>query len=158
MQAMRIILIFLAVTIIAISLAAADMPSSFYQAMSNMKNQETLCVKNYDAGASITESYTDFEHLEKETEVVSRSYNTSNNEMDTTRGNASLEAHLDASVIGNSHIAWQSKDLMPDHMGRHAIYSHVTDDTTGVFNIEKFIQLWSNSSLGSVSLEWLPCG
>jgi hypothetical protein len=158
MQAMRIILIFLAVTVVAISFAAADMPSSFYLAMSNMKNQETLCVKNYDVGASITESYTNFEHLEKETKVVSRSYNTSNNELDTTRGNASLEAHLDASVIGNSHIAWQSKDMMPDHMGRHAIYSRAADDTTGVFNIEKFIQLWSNSTLGSVSLEWLPCG
>ena len=92
MQAIRIILIFLGVTIIAISFAAADMPFTFYQAMSNMKNQETLCVKNYDAGASITESYTNFEHLEKETKVVSRSYNTSNNELDTTRGNASLEA------------------------------------------------------------------
>jgi hypothetical protein len=158
MQAMRIRLTFLAVVIIAISLAAANMPTSFYQALGGMKNQDILCVKNYDAGASITESYTDFEHLDKETQVVSRSYNTSNSKLDTTRGNASLEAHLDASVIGSSHIAWQSKDMMLDHMGRHAVYSRAVDDTTGVFNIEKYIQLWSNSTLGSNSLEWLPCG
>jgi hypothetical protein len=139
------------------SLAAAEMPASFYQAMSNMKTEDTICVKNYDAGASVTESYKDFEHLEKETEVVSRSYNTSNNENDYTRGNASLEVSLNSNVIGKSHVAWQSKDMTSDLMGRHAVYSRATEDLTGVFSIEKFIQLWSNSTLGSVSLNWLPC-
>jgi hypothetical protein len=157
MRAIRLKLILIFITFLVISFAAAQMPSSFYQAMSNMKNQETLCVKNYDAGASITESYTDFEHLEKETQVVSRSYNTSNNGLDYTRGNASLVAHLNSDVIGNSHITWQSKDLMPDHMGRHAVYSRATEDLTGAFSVEKYIQLWSNSTIGSVSLEWLPC-
>jgi hypothetical protein len=137
--------------------AFAEMPASFYQAMSNMKTEDTICVKNYDAGASVTESYKDFEHLEKETEVVSRSYNTSNNEKDYTRGNASLEVNLNSNVIGKAHIAWQSKDMTADLMGRHATYSLATEDLTGVFNIEKFIQLWSNSTLGSVSLNWLPC-
>ena len=61
-----------------------------------MKNQEVLCVKNYDAGASFIESYTDFEHLDKDTRVVSRSYNTSNNGKDFISGNASLEAHIDS--------------------------------------------------------------
>ena len=150
-------MLMLAISIIIISLAAAEMPPSFYKAMTGMKNQEILCIKNYDAGASITEAYTGFEHLDKETQVVSKSYNTSNSELDHTRGNASLEAHLNANVIGNSHIAWQSKDLMQYHMGRHTVYSRATDDSTGVFNIEKYLQLWSNSSLGSVSLEWLPC-
>jgi hypothetical protein len=70
--------------------------SAFYQAISNMKNQEVLCVKNYDAGASFIESYTDFEHLDKDTRVVSRSYNTSNNGKDFISGNASLEAHIDS--------------------------------------------------------------
>jgi len=139
------------------SLAAAEMPASFYQAMGNVKTEDTICVKNYDAGASVTESYKDFEHLEKETEVVSRSYNTSNNEKDYTRGNASLEVNLNSNVIGKAHIAWQSKDMMADFKGRHATYSRATEDLTGVFNIEKFIQLWSNSTLGSVSLDWLPC-
>jgi uncharacterized protein YxeA len=150
-------LIILAI-IITINLVAAEMPSSFYQVLNNMKNQDILCVKNYDAGASITEAYTDFEHLEKDTQVVSRSYNTSGNEKDYTRGNASLEASIDASVIGNSHIDWQSRDLLPDQMGRRAFYSRAADATTGVFNIEKFIQLWSNSSLKkSAGPEWLPC-
>jgi hypothetical protein len=140
-----------------ISLAFADMPASFYQAMGNVRTEDTLCVKNYDAGASVTESYKDFEHLEKETEVVSRSYNTSNNGRDYTRGNASLEVNLNSNVIGKAHIAWQSKDMTADLMGRHAVYSRATEDLTGVFSIEKFIQLWSNSTLGSVSLNWLPC-
>jgi len=133
------------------------MPASFYQAMESVKTEDTLCVKNYDAGASVTESYKDFEHLDKETEVVSRSYNTSNSDKDYTRGNASLEVHLDSNVIGKAHIAWQSKDMMADFNGRHAVYSLATEDLTGVFNIEKFIQLWSNSTLRSVSLNWLPC-
>jgi len=140
-----------------ISLAAADMPASFYQAMESVKTEDTLCVKNYDAGASVTESYKDFEHLDKETEIVSRSYNTSHNEKDYTRGNASLEVNLKSNVIGKAHIAWQSKEMMPDLMGRHAVYSRATEDLTGVFSIEKFIQLWSNSTLRSVSLDWLPC-
>jgi len=139
------------------SLAAADMPASFYQAMGNIRTEDTICVKNYDAGASVTESYKDFEHLDKETEVVSRSYNTSNNEKDYTRGNASLEVNLNSNVIGKAHLAWQSQDIIPYYMGRHATYSRATEDLTGVFKIEKFIQLWSNSTLGSVSLDWLPC-
>ncbi|MDD4651969.1 MAG: hypothetical protein PHQ34_07030 [Methanothrix sp.] len=133
------------------------MPASFYQAMGNVGTEETICVKNYDAGASVTESYRDFEHLDKETEVVSRSYNTSRNEKDYTRGNASLEVSLNSNVIGKAHIAWQSKGMEPYFMGRHPAYSLATEDLTGVFNIEKFLQLWSNSTLGSVSLDWLPC-
>jgi hypothetical protein len=139
------------------SLAAADMPASFYQAMESVKTEDTLCVKNYDAGASVTESYKDFELLDKETEIVSRSYNTSHNEKDYTRGNASLEVNLKSNVIGKAHIAWQSQEMMPDLMGRHAVYSRATEDLTGVFSIEKLIQLWSNSTLRSVSLDWLPC-
>jgi hypothetical protein len=139
------------------SSAFADMPVSFYQAMGNIGTEDTICVKNYDAGASVTESYRDFEHLDKETEVVSRSYNTSHNEKDYTRGNASLEVSLNSNVIGKAHLAWQSKDMMPYYMGRHATYSLATEDLTGVFRIEKFFQLWSNSTLGTISLDWLPC-
>jgi hypothetical protein len=154
----RQVLIFIAVVFVLVSLAASDLPESFYKAMSGMKNQDILCVKNYDAGASVTEAYTDFEHLDKETEVVSRSYNTSNtNKKDYTRGNASLEVHINSNVVGNSHVAWQSKEVKPNFKGWHATYSHVSEDLTGVFNIEKFIQLWSNSTLGSVGLDWLPC-
>jgi hypothetical protein len=139
------------------SLAVAEMPASFYQAMGSVKTEDTLCVKNYDAGASVTESYKDFEHLEKETEVVSRSYNTSSSEKDYKRGNASLEVNINSNIIGKAHIAWQSKELMPDYMGRHVAFSRVTEEMIGVFDIDKFIQLWSNSTLGTVSVDWLPC-
>jgi len=140
-----------------ISLAAADMPASYYQAMNNMNTENTLCVKNYDAGASFTESYTDFEHLDKETEVTSRSLNTSDNENDNSAGNATLEVHINANVVGKAHVAWQSRDILPDKAGRHAVYSLAGEDLTGVFSIEKFIQLWSNSTIGSVGPNWLPC-
>jgi hypothetical protein len=137
--------------------AISAMPDSFYKAMSNMRTENTICVKNYDAGASFTESYRDFEHLERETEIESRSYNTSNNQSDLTSGNASLEVRVRSNVQGKAHIAWQSRDILPDSMGRHATYSRASEDLTGVFNIEKFIQLWSNSTLGSTRTDWLPC-
>jgi len=150
-------LIILPLVFILISLAYADTPASFYQAMNNMNTENTLCVKNYDAGASVTESYFDFEHLDKETEVTSRSLNTSNNGNDNAAGNATLEVHLNSNVIGKAHVAWQSRDLMADIKGRHSAYSLATEDLTGVFSIEKFIQLWSNSTFGSVGPNWLPC-
>ena len=150
-------LIIFPIVFILISLGAADLPVSYYQAMSNMNTVDTLCVKNYDAGASVTESYTDFEHLDKETEVTSRSLNTSYDENDNSAGNATLEVHINSNVVGKAHVAWQSRDLMPDAAGRHAAYSIAAEDLTGVFSIEKFIQLWSNSTLGSVGLNWLPC-
>ena len=149
--------ILIALIFIFSATANSAMPDSFYKAMSNMRAENTICVKNYDAGASFTESYRDFEHLERETEIESRSYNTSNNQSDLTPGNASLEVAMRATVQGKAHIAWQSRDILPDRMGRHATYSRASEDLTGVFNIEKFIQLWSNSTLGAVSTDWLPC-
>lgn len=149
--------ILIALIFIFSATANSAMPDSFYKAMSNMRAENTICVKNYDAGASFTESYRDFEHLERETQVESRSYNTSNNQSDLTPGNASLEVAMRATVQGKAHIAWQSRDIRPDRMGRHATYSRASEDLTGVFNIEKFIQLWSNSTLGSMRTDWLPC-
>ena len=151
------ITILIALIFIFSATANSAMPDSFYKAMSNMRAENTICVKNYDAGASFTESYRDFEHLERETEIESRSYNTSNNQSDLTPGNASLEVAMRATVQGKAHIAWQSRDILPDRMGRHATYSRASEDLTGVFNIEKFIQLWSNSTLGSMRTDWLPC-
>ena len=57
-----------------VSAAAADMPMSFYQSMNNQKYRDELSVKNYDAGASVTESYSDAEHLQKQTAVKTASY------------------------------------------------------------------------------------
>ncbi|MCU0637587.1 MAG: hypothetical protein MUE87_03070 [Methanothrix sp.] len=149
-------LVLLAILITSTS-ALGDMPDSFYRAMSNVRAEETICVRNYDAGAGVIESYRDFQHLEKETEIISSSYNTSRNESDLTRGNASLEVRMNSNVIGVAHIAWLSKDIIPDNAGRHATYSRAKEDLTGVFDIEKYIQLWSNSTLGSARLNWLPC-
>jgi hypothetical protein len=155
MRAANTILIALIFVFSATAISA--MPDSFYKAMSNMRTENTICVKNYDAGASFTESYRDFEHLERETEIESRSYNTSGSQSDLTSGNASLEVRVRSNVQGKAHIAWQSRDILPDRMGRHATYSRASEDLTGVFNIEKFIQLWSNSTLGSTRTDWLPC-
>ena len=149
--------ILIALIFIFSATANSAMPDSFYKAMSNMRAENTICVKNYDAGASFTESYRDFEHLERETEIESRSYNTSGSQSDLTSGNASLEVRVRSNVQGKAHIAWQSRDILPDRMGRHATYSRASEDLTGVFNIEKFIQLWSNSSPGEISVDWLPC-
>jgi len=141
----------------ALSIAAAEMPASFYQALGGMNTEDTLCVKNYDAGASFTESYSGFEHLEKETQVISRSINTSTTCNDYSRGNASLEASINSNVIGKAHIAWQSRDLLAGVKGRHITYSLAADDMSGAFDVEKIIVLWSNSTPGSMSLDWLPC-
>jgi hypothetical protein len=143
--------VLLAVGIILIGVVVAELPASYYTAMNAMKNQDFFCVKNYEAGASITESYSDFESLDKDTEVVSRSLN------NTTGRPASLEAHIDSRVTGNAHLAWQSRDSVRYDKGRHPLLSISSEDLTGVFAIEKFLQLWSNSTLGNISLNWLPC-
>ncbi len=130
--------------------ATAEMPATFYQAMNNMRTEDTLCVKNYDAGASITESYTDFEYLQKDTQVVSRSRRNSTD-------NAMLEANINSEVIGNAHIAWQSVNPAANFWGRHIVLSRSAEDLTGVFSIAKFLQLWSNSTVEGTSIDWLPC-
>ncbi len=138
-------------SIILLSLAAADMPASFYQAMGSMKNQDILCVKNYQAGASFTEAYTDFESLEKDTQVVSRA------PKDQTNYNAALEANINSKVIGNARLAWQSVSPIPSANGRHVVFSRNGDTLTGAFTIQKFLQLWSNSTILEARLDWLPC-
>lgn len=139
------------ITAIAIlSPAAAEMPASFYTAMDNMRTEDTLCVKNYNAGASVTESYTNFESLHKDTQIVSKSKR-------NTTDNALLEASISSEVIGTAHVAWQSRSPMPDSWGRHAVFSRSSEDMTGVFSIQKFLQLWSNSTIEGVSIDWLPC-
>ena len=70
-----------------------------------------------------------------------------------------LEANLNSNVIGVAHIGWISRDPMADNQlkGRHAEYGRSVEDLTGVFSIEKFIQLWGNSTCGAISVDWLPC-
>jgi hypothetical protein len=150
MKSSAIILAVVLINIVVVSIAAAGMPASFYKAMDNMRTENFLCVKNYDAGASVTESYTDFEHLEKETQIVSKSKKNSTD-------NAVLEASLNSDVIGKAHIAWQSRDPLTDSWGKHMTLSRSSEDLTGVFSVEKFLQLWSNSTIEGLSIDWLPC-
>jgi hypothetical protein len=136
---------------------AADMPMSFYQSMNDQKYRDVLCVKNYDAGASVTESYTNTEHLEKQTEVKTASYSADCPTAGQYGIVGSLEANINSNVIGKAHVAWQSTDPRADGKGRHAVIGRSIEDLVGVFSIQKFIQLWSNSSPGEISVDWMPC-
>jgi hypothetical protein len=132
------------------------MPVSYQTGTYDQKWVEKLCVQNYRIGAVLTEMYTHAEHLQKTTEVKTRGYgNTTVNNCCT----GVLEANLNSNVIGVAHIGWISRDPLADNQlkGRHAEYGRSVEDLTGVFSIEKFIQLWGNSTCGAISVDWLPC-
>jgi len=144
------------------------MPVSYQTGTYDQKWVEKLCVQNYRIGAVLTEMYTHAEHLQKTTEVKTRGYSKvsySENEADGTDGSCPacctgvLEANLNSNVIGVAHIGWISRDPNADNQlkGRHAEYGRSVEDLTGVFSIEKFIQLWGNSTCGAISVDWLPC-
>jgi hypothetical protein len=137
------------------------MPISYQTGTYDQKWVEKLCVQNYMIGAVLTEMYTHAEHLQKTTEVKTRSYET----YDFLRVGGTpcctgvLEANLNSNVIGVAHIGWISRNPQADAQlkGRHAEYGRSVEDLTGVFSIEKFIQLWGNSTCGAISVDWLPC-
>jgi len=132
------------------------MPVSYQTGTYDQKWVEKLCVQNYRIGAVLTEMYTHAEHLQKTTEVKTRGYG---EELETDCCTGVLEANLNSNVIGVAHIGWISKDPKADNQlkGRHAEYGRSVEDLTGVFSIEKFIQLWGNSTCGAISVDWLPC-
>jgi hypothetical protein len=133
------------------------MPVSYQTGTYDQKWVEKLCVQNYRIGAVLTEMYTHAEHLQKTTEVKTRGYG--NSCLDTACCTGGLEANLNSNVIGVAHIGWISRDPKADPQlkGRHAEYGRSVEDLTGVFSIEKFIQLWGNSTCGAISVDWLPC-
>jgi hypothetical protein len=133
------------------------MPVSYQTGTYDQKWVEKLCVQNYRIGAVLTEMYTHAEHLQKTTEVKTRGY--ANDCLDTACCTGVLEANLNSNVIGVAHIGWISRDPLADDQlkGRHAEYGRSVEDLTGVFSIEKFIQLWGNSTCGAISVDWLPC-
>ena len=142
------------------------MPVSYQTGTYDQKWVEKLCVQNYRIGAVLTEMYTHAEHLQKTTEVKTRGYGrflTSLMARSTDGCPACctgvLEANLNSNVIGVAHIGWISRDPIADPQlkGRHAEYGRSVEDLTGVFSIEKFIQLWGNSTCGAISVDWLPC-
>ena len=132
------------------------MPVSYQTGTYDQKWVEKLCVQNYRIGAVLTEMYTHAEHLQKTTEVKTRGYQ--NTCVDNCCTGV-LEANLNSNVIGVAHIGWISRDPEPSRLlkGRHAEYGRSVEDLTGVFAIQKFIQLWGNSTCGAISVDWLPC-
>jgi hypothetical protein len=159
------------------------MPVSYQTGTYDQKWVEKLCVQNYRIGAVLTEMYTHAEHLQKTTEVKTRGYGLATGDPvftgTFTNSNHSnhnlvydqdpngcppcctgvLEANLNSNVIGVAHIGWISRDPLADNQlkGRHAEYGRSVEDLTGVFSIEKFVQLWGNSTCGAISVDWLPC-
>ncbi len=159
---MRLGLTLMVAIIALLGFGAAVMPESFYTAMGRIPNMEVICVKNYEAGASITEAYGNFEYLDKDTQIVSRIYNCREDCRDDRRDDcgerAILEGNVNSEVIGQAHLAWQSMDPNHKNSAQHALIGRSVEELTGVFSIEKFIQLWSNSTAENVtSLHWLPC-
>jgi hypothetical protein len=132
------------------------MPVSYQTGTYDQKWVEKLCVQNYRIGAVLTEMYTHAEHLQKTTEVKTRGYQ---NTCVSNCCTGVLEANLNSNVIGVAHIGWISRDPEPNKLlkGRHAEYGRSVEDLTGVFAIQKFIQLWGNSTCGAISVDWLPC-
>ena len=148
------------------------MPVSYQTGQYDQKWVDKLCVQNYKIGAVLTEMYTHAEHLQKTTEVKTRGYgltNTNNGvdggfQYDNANGcspccTGVLEANINSNVIGVAHVGWLSRDPQGDNQlkGRHAEYGRSIEDLTGVFSINKFIQLWGNSTCGAISVDWLPC-
>jgi hypothetical protein len=147
-------MVYLAVVLAALAATAiAEMPASYDTAMNKMNTMDLLCVKNYQAGVVFTESYTDFEHLEKDTTVVSRNPR-SQDQLGTNV--SALDATINSNVIGRARLSWSSLDPVPNTRGRHNLLGSNAEDLTGVFAINKLIQLWSNSSIAG-AIEWLPC-
>ncbi|MBN1322723.1 MAG: hypothetical protein JW986_01810 [Methanotrichaceae archaeon] len=137
------------------------MPVSYQTGTYDQKWIEKLCVQNYRIGAVLTEMYTHAEHLQKSTEVKTRLYCRGIETVDVGAVNACctgvLEANLNSNVIGVAHIGWLSRDPSVNSKGRHNEWGRSVEDLTGVFSIEKFIQLWGNSTCGAISVDWLPC-
>ena len=147
-------IVYLAAVLAAlVATALADMSPSYDTAMNKMNTMNVLCVKNYQAGVVFVESYTNFEHLDKDTTVVSRNPR-SGDQFETNE--SALDATVNSNVIGRARLSWRSLDPVPNTRGRHNLLGSNAEDLTGVFSINKLIQLWSNSSMTG-SIEWLPC-
>ncbi len=122
-------------------------PVSYQTGTYDHKWTDKLSVINYDAGASVTEAYTNAEHIQKSTEVRSGGNATSNG----------IEMHINSNVIGVAHIGWVSKDAKQDGKGRHVEIGRSSEDLTGTFSIEKYIEILQNSTDYEAQVDFLPC-
>jgi len=133
------------------------MPVSYQTGTYDQKWIEKLCVQNYYIGAVVVEMYTHAEHLQKNTEVKTRRDCGSRTTQACGNCTGALEANFNSNVIGVAHIGWLSKNVETNSKGRHDEWGRSVEDLTGVFSIEKFIQLWGNDTCGDVTVDWLPC-
>jgi len=139
------------------------MPISYQTGTYDEKWISKLCIQNYYIGGVVVDMYTHAEHLQRNTEVKTRRDNGIIGDDGTLVENecgdctGALEANFNSNVIGVAHIGWLSKDTNVNSKGRHDEYGRSVEDLTGVFSIEKFIQLWGNESCSTVSTDWLPC-
>jgi len=126
-------------------------PVSYQTGTYDQKWQDRLCVSNYDAGAVVTEQYTHAESLMKNTQI-STAGDSSLNEVN----NSGIEASFNSNVIGVGHIGWLSKEKVEGGK-RYFEVGRSVEDVTGVFSIEKYIQLSKNESTTTGAIDWLPC-
>ncbi len=122
-------------------------PVSYQTGTYDRKWTDKLSVINYDAGASVTEAYTNAEHIQKSTEVRTGGNATSNG----------IVMHINSNVIGVAHIGWVSKDPKQDGKGRHVEIGRSSEDLTGTFSIEKYIEILQNSTDYGAQVDFLPC-
>ena len=135
----------------------AEMPLGFTVAMNNGGQKDILCVKNYDTGASMTEAYTDFEQLD---EILRSAPDLDRTDSSGTDPSCALrrpggQHQLSSHRQGPHRLAVRRSSATIN--GRHPLIGRSVEDLTGVFSIEKFIQLWSGSQPGEISVDWLPC-
>lgn len=122
-------------------------PTSYQTGTFDQKWTDKLSVINYDAGAAVNEDYTNAEHIQKSTDVRT-SGNITNN---------ALEMHINSNVIGVAHIGWVSRDTKQDAKGKFVEIGRSSEELTGTFSIEKYIELLQNSTNYAAEVDLLPC-
>lgn len=120
-------------------------PTSYQTGTYDQKWVDKTCVMNYDVGGVVTEAYSHAESLQKSTEIRTVGNGT----------NHSLGVQLSSRVIGVAHIGWVSRDAEL-RRSRHMELGRSVEDLTGVFSIEKLIEL-TNCSGNGTRVDWLPC-
>lgn len=142
---------------VAVSLAAIiNSPLAICSAMyfDQMWSSE-ICATNYQAGASVTESYRDAQRIEMDTNITSNAgFSTCSGTLGTS---SLLVASLNSSVIGNATVGWQSASPLVMGAGRHRLISRSVNELSGIFTVSNLIQLYPNSTLGETEFDWVPC-
>lgn len=141
-------LIILALTSIA---ALTTLPASATEFASKWDSQ--IFVKSYSEGALLINDYSSADRLMENTSIEA----SSNGSGCSSCGPAGIRAVLSANVSGNLHSVSESAESAADNKSRHAILSRNVQDAAGIFTVDRFIQLLSNSTAGSASIDWLPC-